>query len=74
MAVKIHKSLAARFAAKMKQERAEREVSQERMAQILGVSPPYVHMLEHGQRIPSLEMVDQIARKLGYRDAVEILR
>jgi transcriptional regulator with XRE-family HTH domain len=72
--MKMHGTLAERFASKIARERAKRKLSQGAFAKILGVAAPYVHQLEHGQRVPSLEMVDQIAKKLGYSNAVEILK
>jgi transcriptional regulator with XRE-family HTH domain len=71
--VKIHKTLGARFAANLKKIRAERELSQEKFAPLIGVSRTYVLLLEQGARTPSLEMVDQIASKLG-KNPVDLLK
>jgi len=63
--VKIHPLLAARFAHHLREKRANRGMKLQEFADLLKVSNPYVHMLEHAQRTPSLEMVEQIANILG---------
>ena len=59
---KIHPLLAARFAHHLKKKREDRGMKLQEFADLIGVSNPYVYMLEMCQRTPSLDMVEQIAR------------
>lgn len=71
--MKIHKSLGARFAVNLAREREARGVSHEKFAEILQVSKVYEMYLEKGERTPSLEMIEVIAKKLR-KDPLEMLR
>lgn len=58
------KPLTVTFPANLRRIRKERGESQEDFAVVIGVAPSYVSMLERGQRVPALDMIDQIAAKL----------
>jgi transcriptional regulator with XRE-family HTH domain len=45
--------------------RDRREVSQRRLAREVGVSPAYISRIERGERQPSLQTLEVIARALG---------
>lgn len=45
--------------------RAGYELSQKRMAELVGVSPQYQHDLEKGRRLPSVAYVDKLCEAFG---------
>ena len=44
--------------------RKERGITQERLAEMIGVSTGYIGFIEQGQRVPSVKTADKIARIL----------
>jgi DNA-binding XRE family transcriptional regulator len=52
--------------------RAEHQLTQTRLAQLLGVRQPHVARLELGEHTPSLEMLQRLSRVLGLRFIVQI--
>lgn len=48
----------------IRKKRLAREMTQEKLAEITGLSVPYIGMLERGDRTPSLETFIQIADEL----------
>ncbi|MBL6922375.1 MAG: helix-turn-helix transcriptional regulator [Akkermansiaceae bacterium] len=42
-------------------------LSQERLAEIAGVHPTYIGLVERNRRVPSLGVADSIAQALGSR-------
>lgn len=55
-----------RLDAKVKALREERELTQAALARKIGVTAPYISMLESGARAaPSLPMLKKLARALG---------
>ena len=59
--IKVHPLLAARFAFHMKKKREDRKLNLQGMADLCGVSNPYIYMLETGQRTPSIDFVEKVA-------------
>jgi transcriptional regulator with XRE-family HTH domain len=57
------KPLTVTFPANLRNLRKRLGLSQEDFATLIEVAPSYVSMLERGQRVPALDMIDQIARK-----------
>jgi transcriptional regulator with XRE-family HTH domain len=64
MATAKMKSLATRFTENLRVLRAKLNLSQEALARKVGISVSYVSMLERGERMPPLDMVDKIAAKM----------
>lgn len=56
--------LAQTFGANVRRLRSERGVSQEALADAVGLAPTYVGQLERGQRNPTLAVVERFARVL----------
>ncbi len=71
--MKLHSVLAKRFSENFAKVRARKGITTRQMADRLGMSQAYVIYLEQGERQPSLNMVEMIARKLGL-DPMEMLR
>ncbi|RMH19072.1 MAG: XRE family transcriptional regulator [Acidobacteria bacterium] len=44
--------------------RAARGFSQKRLAAVIGVDPSYISLLETGKRVPSLEVLESLAKAL----------
>lgn len=65
MPPKSNKPLANAFPGNLHNLRKRLGLSQEDFATLIEVAPSYVSMLERGQRVPALDMIDQIARKAG---------
>ena len=55
------------FADKMYQYRKEAGLTQEELADLLGLDNSYVSLLERGARVPSLISLDQIAKVFGVK-------
>ena len=53
--------------------RTERGISQEKMAEIVGVHRTYMGALERGERNVSLKSVERLAKAVGV-DALDLLR
>lgn len=51
----------------VKYHRYRKNLTQERLAEILEVSPNYVGRLERGQHSPSLDKIERIAKALGIK-------
>ncbi len=51
----------------MQKFRKDKNISQVKMAELIGVSPTYVGFIEQGVRNPSLATLDKIARVLGVK-------
>ena len=47
--------------------RNDKGLTQDRLSELVDVSPPYISMLESGHNYPSLEMVFQLAHALDVR-------
>jgi transcriptional regulator with XRE-family HTH domain len=47
--------------------RKEKNISQVKMAEMIGVTPTYVGFIEQGKRNPSIATLDKIARVLGIK-------
>ena len=60
-------NLQTRFATNVSILRKKRNLSQQDLADKMGVSNSYVSMLERGQRSPPLETIELIAKALGVR-------
>jgi transcriptional regulator with XRE-family HTH domain len=53
--------------------RAARGLSQKQLAELSGLDPSYVSLLEAGKRNPSVSIVESIARAMGVPSAVLML-
>ncbi len=51
----------AAFARAIRRNRLERKMTQERLAEVAGVHPVYVSMIERGERIPTIEIAHRVA-------------
>jgi transcriptional regulator with XRE-family HTH domain len=60
------------FAAKLKELRSTRGMTQADLAQKAGISPTYVSELENADSTPGIDLIDRLARALGV-DAAELL-
>lgn len=49
---------------RIRKARKQRDITQERLAEMVGVSTTYVGFIEQGQRMPSIKTADKIARIL----------
>lgn len=49
---------------RVRKARKERGLTQERLAEIVGVSSTYIGFIEQGQRVPSIKTADKLARVL----------
>jgi len=52
---------------KVRRSRKQRNLTQERLAEMIGVSTTYIGFIEQGQRIPSIKTADKLARVLGIK-------
>ncbi len=55
------------FGPVLRQMRLHKDLTQEKLSEILGVAAPYVSMLESGHKYPNLEMLFKISEALGVR-------
>ena len=55
------------FANRMYEYRVEMKMTQEELADLLGLDNSYVSLLERGARVPSLIALDKIARVFGIK-------
>ncbi|MBA3723396.1 MAG: helix-turn-helix transcriptional regulator [Candidatus Levybacteria bacterium] len=47
--------------------RKNKDITQERLAEMVGVSTGYIGFIEQGQRMPSIKTADKLARVLGVK-------
>lgn len=66
------KSLRMRLGANLRAYREREQLSQERLAQKIELTPRYLAGIERGERNMSLDSIDALARRLGI-DATELL-
>ena len=52
---------------KVQKLRQKKDISQVKMAEMIGVSPTYIGFIEQGVRNPSIATLDKIARVLGVK-------
>ena len=52
---------------KVQKFRQKKDISQVKMAEMIGVSPTYIGFIEQGVRNPSIATLDKIARVLGVK-------
>lgn len=52
---------------KIKEVRIKKELTQEELAEIVGVSTNYIGYIEQDKRVPSIKTADKIARALGLK-------
>ena len=57
------------LAINLKYYRYKNKLSQEKFAEMLGSTLPYINQLENGRRKPTLELLDKFACKLGITSA-----
>ena len=55
------------LAARLRELRLEREITQERLAFLAGLHPTYISMLENGRKSPTVDALERIAQALGVR-------
>jgi len=65
--------LARLFGSNVRRRRKERGLTQEALADAVKLAPTYVGQLERGQRNPTLDVVERLARVLKV-DPLELLR
>ncbi len=54
---------------KIKTLRSQKDLTQEELAEIVGVSVNYIGYIEQNKRVPAIKTVDKIARALGVKFA-----
>lgn len=57
------------LAINLKYYRYQRKMSQEKFAELLGSTLPYINQLENGRRKPTLELLDKYSAILGVTSA-----
>ena len=57
--------LSVRFGRKVKELRKSINISQNELAERVGVSKDYIGLIERGLRSPSLQVIERIANSLG---------
>lgn len=55
------------IAKKIKELRGKKRLTQEKLAEIVGVSVNYIGYIEQNKRVPSIKTADKIARALGVK-------
>lgn len=58
-------SVLKHFGQNLQKVRREQDVSQEKLAEAIGVNRTYISLVEQGQRNPSLKNIYRIAKALG---------
>jgi transcriptional regulator with XRE-family HTH domain len=58
-------SLKERFGQRLREIRQERRMTQERFAELLGISVDFLSLIERGNNAPSFEMLDVFSVQLG---------
>jgi len=64
------RALAKAFGAVVREERLRAQLSQERLAFRAGIHPTYLSRLERGEKSPTLDVVDSLARALHIKPHV----
>jgi len=59
-----HSELHRLFCSNVRDRRAKLNMTQEEVASILGMSQPGYAQIEHGTRVPSLSVLEKVARAL----------
>lgn len=57
------------LAINLKYYRYKKNLSQEKFAELLSSTLPYINQLENGRRKPTLELLDKFSQKLGVTSA-----
>jgi transcriptional regulator with XRE-family HTH domain len=57
-------SLRKQFGIRLKAIRAERKLTQEEFAELVGISVDFLSLIERGINAPSFEVLEQVSRKL----------
>jgi len=57
-------SLRKQFGTRLKAIRAERKLTQEEFAELVGISVDFLSLIERGINAPSFEVLEQVSRKL----------
>jgi transcriptional regulator with XRE-family HTH domain len=52
---------------KIREARKKKNLTQEQLAEIIGVTSTYIGFVEQGQRVPSIKTADKISRALNIR-------
>jgi len=52
---------------RVRRARKNKDITQEKLADMVGVSTTYIGFIEQGQRLPSIKTSDKIARALGVK-------
>jgi transcriptional regulator with XRE-family HTH domain len=66
------RTLARGFGGVVREERLKAQLSQERLAFRAGIHPTYLSRLERGEKSPTLDVVDSLARALHVKPHVLI--
>lgn len=67
------RSAVEEFREQVRKQMEERELSISQLARDLGMSRPFLSRVISGQQMPSIDVADKIARKLGLRLTTEVL-
>ena len=59
-------SLRRQFGIRLKALRLERELTQERFAELVGISVDFLSLIERGINAPSFEVLEQMGKRLDY--------
>jgi len=57
-------TLRKEFGHRLRTIRLERKMSQEKFAEVVGISVDFLSLIERGRNAPSFETIEQIAKKL----------
>lgn len=63
----VHSRKLKDFGEKVKIARERKGITQERLAELIGVTTVYVGFLEQGRRLPSIKTADKLARILSIK-------
>lgn len=65
--MKVHSRKIKSIASKIRHARKNMGITQEKLAEMTGLSTGYIAFIEQGKRIPSINTTDKIARVLGIK-------